>query len=510
MIRKTCPLFSIIASHATLIIHHFFPLAFSSFILHPSVRSMSRPILMSLFDESERRPLSVSELTAQVRGTIENRFASMWVEGEISNFRQAASGHWYFTLRDEGAQLRATCFRGVNCRIRFRPTDGLLVRVRGRMTVYEPRGEYELMVEALDPVGAGALRVAFEQLKERLAAEGLFDESLKRELPLLPRRIGVVTSPTGAAVRDIIRTIERRTRTVSVLVAPTRVQGEGAGAEIARAIKILNEHHLRALAEGRRDERIDAIIIGRGGGSSEDLWAFNEEEVARAIRASVVPVISAVGHETDFTIADFAADVRAATPTAAAEIVAEREDEIASYVEQLTHTLVNSARYRLLAERARVQEAAMSPGFDEVRMRLRVAREELEDARRRLERRFADASARARRRLEAAVRSLSPARMTANATRSRVRLTAAGTGLESGARARLEDARLRLAVVVASLDAMSPLAVLGRGYALAQDGRGRVVRESGAVGVGERVRVRLSRGALRCLVEEVEGEEAER
>src|SRR5437016_3770554 len=277
---------------------------------------------MSLFDASERRPLSVSELTSQVRGALENRFASVWVEGEISSFRAAASGHWYFTVRDEGAQLRATCFRGVNCRIRFRPSDGLLVRVRGRLTVYEPRGEYELMVEALDPVGAGALRVAFEQLKERLAAEGLFDESLKRELPLLPRRIGVVTSPTGAAIRDIIRTIERRTRTVSILVAPTRVQGDGAGMEIARAIKILNEHHQRALAEGRSEDCVDAIIVGRGGGSSEDLWAFNEEEVARAIFASAIPVVSAVGHEIDFTIADFVADLRAPTPSAAAELVA--------------------------------------------------------------------------------------------------------------------------------------------------------------------------------------------
>jgi exodeoxyribonuclease VII large subunit len=462
---------------------------------------------MSLFDAAERRPLSVSELTSQVRGAIENRFASVWVEGEISNFRAAASGHWYFTVRDDGAQLRATCFRGVNCRIRFRPSDGLLVRVRGRMTVYEPRGEYELIVEALDPVGAGALRVAFEQLKERLAAEGLFDESLKRELPLLPRRIGVVTSPTGAAIRDIIRTVERRTRTVSILVAPTRVQGEGAGSEIARAIKILNEHHALALAQGREDEALDAIIVGRGGGSSEDLWAFNEEEVARAIRASLVPVISAVGHETDFTIADFAADVRAATPTAAAEIVAEREDEIASYVERLTHGLVNAARYRVIGERARVQEAAMSPGFDEVRMRLRVAREELTDAGRTLERRAAELIARARRTLDATASRFSPARMASSAARSRVSLTLQGAALEAAARARLEDARTRLAVAAVSLDAMSPLAVLGRGYALAQDARGRILRESSAVAAGERVRVRLSSGALRCRVEEIEGEE---
>ncbi|HZT58670.1 MAG TPA: exodeoxyribonuclease VII large subunit [Pyrinomonadaceae bacterium] len=461
---------------------------------------------MSLFDAAERRPLSVSELTSQVRGAIENRFASVWVEGEIFNFRAAASGHWYFTVRDDGAQLRATCFRGVNCRIRFRPSDGLLVRVRGRLTVYEPRGEYELVVEALDPVGAGAIRVAFEQLKERLAAEGLFDESIKRELPLLPRRIGVVTSPTGAAIRDIIRTVERRTRTVSILVAPTRVQGEGAGAEIARAIKILNEHHARAVAAGREDERLDAIIVGRGGGSSEDLWAFNEEEVARAIRASLVPVISAVGHETDFTIADFAADVRAATPTAAAEIVAEREDEIASYVERLTHGLVNAARYRVIGERARVQEAAMSPGFDEVRMRLRVAREELTDARRALERKMTELAARSRRKLEVTSSRLSPARMASSASRSRVSLTLQRAALEAAAHSRLEDARARLSVAVASLDALSPLAVLGRGYALAQDERGAVLRESRAVKTGERVRVRLASGALRCRVEEVEGE----
>ena len=303
---------------------------------------------MSLFDEAERRPLSVSELTAQVRDALENRFASVWVEGEVSNFKAHKSGHWYFTIKDEAAQLRATCFRGVNRTIRFRPSDGLQVRARGRLTVYEPRGEYELSVEGLDPVGAGALRVAFEQLRERLAAEGLFDDARKRELPLLPRRIGVVTSLSGAGLRDIVRTIERRTRTVHILIAPARVQGLGAGSEIARAIESLNKHHLRAVQEGRPDDCVDAMIVGRGGGSTEDLWAFNEEEVARAIRASHIPIISAIGHETDFTIADLASDVRAATPTAAAEIVAEREDEIASYVEGLTHNIVNAARYRLI------------------------------------------------------------------------------------------------------------------------------------------------------------------
>ena len=275
---------------------------------------MKSPLLASLFDEIERRPLSVSELTSQVRGALENRFASVWVEGEISNFKAAASGHWYFTIKDESAQLRASCFRGVNRAIRFRPSDGLQVRARGRMTVYEPRGDYELVVEGLDPVGAGALRVAFEQMRERLQREGLFDESLKRPLPLLPRRVGVVTSPTGAAVHDILRVISRRTRTVNVLLSPTRVQGEGAAAEIVRAIGLLNSHHRAAAASGRAGDLVDVIIVGRGGGSAEDLWAFNGEEVARAIRASEIPVISAVGHETDFTIADFAADERRGAP----------------------------------------------------------------------------------------------------------------------------------------------------------------------------------------------------
>ncbi|HEX8096788.1 MAG TPA: exodeoxyribonuclease VII large subunit, partial [Pyrinomonadaceae bacterium] len=237
---------------------------------------MTKSLLLSLFDEVERRPLSVTELTTQVRGAIESRFASVWVEGEISNFKEAASGHWYFTVKDEGAQLRSTCFRGVNTRIRFRPSDGLQVRARGRLTVYEPRGEYELAVEALDPVGAGALRVAFEQMRDRLAAEGLFDEALKRPLPLFPRRIAVITSANGAAIRDVLNVIARRTRTVNVLFAPVRVQGEGAAREIARAIELVNRYHLEATSEGRNEDGVDAIIVGRGGGSAEDLWAFNE------------------------------------------------------------------------------------------------------------------------------------------------------------------------------------------------------------------------------------------
>ncbi|MFL6230549.1 MAG: exodeoxyribonuclease VII large subunit [Pyrinomonadaceae bacterium] len=466
---------------------------------------MKSPLLMSLFDETERRPLSVSELTSQVRGAIENRFATVWVEGEISNFRAPASGHWYFTIKDETAQLRASCFRGANSRIRFRPADGLQVRARGRMTVYAPRGDYELVVEGLDPVGAGALRVAFEQMRERLAREGLFDESLKRPLPLLPRRVGVVTSPTGAAVHDILRVIGRRTRTVNVLFAPTRVQGEGAAGEIVRAIARLNAHHRAALASGRMDDLIDAIIVGRGGGSAEDLWAFNEEEVARAIRASAIPVISAVGHETDFTIADFAADVRAATPSAAAELVAAREDEVAATVDALTRELVRNISYRLVHERARLQDVEMSPAFDEVRARLSAAARETTQLSHRLEKLIARVRERARKRLDDAACRLSPERNLARAERARTRLALARTSLDAAAVSRLDVERARFGVAAASLDALSPLAVLARGYAVAEDASGKTVRAARQVSAKDRVRVRLAEGALRCLVEEVEG-----
>jgi exodeoxyribonuclease VII large subunit len=465
---------------------------------------MTHPLLLSLFDETERRPLTVSELTAQVRAAVQSRFASVWVEGEVSNFRAHTSGHWYFTIKDETAQLRATCFRNTNRAIRFRPSDGLQLRARGRLTVYEPRGEYELEVEALEPVGAGALRVAFEQMRDRLSAEGLFNEELKRSLPLFPRRIGVVTSPNGAAIRDILNVIARRTRTVHVLFAPARVQGEGAAQEIARAIELLNRYHLEAIGSGLSDDGVDAIIVGRGGGSVEDLWAFNEEGVARAIRASIIPVISAVGHETDSTIADLAADVRAATPSAAAELVAAREDELEAYVFGLTHDLLRAVRYRIVNERMRVQEAAMSPGFDEVRERLRTAGTTVGALRHRLETLANRAAGRARRRADALVCRLSPARLGARVAEARVRFAVVRAAHDAAISGRLDDERARLAVAVASLDALSPLAVLKRGYALARDTRGRLLRDARAVKQGDAIHLRLADGRLLCRVEKQE------
>ena len=415
----------------------------------------NQPLFNALFDETERKPLTVSQLTNSIRIALESRFAAVWVEGEISNFKAHSSGHWYFTLKDENAQLRAKCFRSANTRIRFRPTDGLHVRARGKLSLYAPRGEYELVVEALDPVGAGALQIAFEQLRDRLRAEGLFAKELKRPLPVFPRRVGIVTSPTGAAIRDILNVISRRTRTVHVLFSPARVQGDLAGPQIAHAIRFINLYHERALREGRTADLVDVLIVGRGGGSTEDLWAFNTEEVARAIRKSAIPVISAVGHESDFTIADFVADFRAATPSAAAEIVAAREDQLCSALEHMGRQLVRLTRFKIVDLRSRVQEQALSHAFDEVKSRLASAR-----------RRFESAS----------------------------------SACDAAIDAKIQEGRERLGLAAASLDALSPLGVLQRGYAIAQDASGKLVRDAASVNVGDEVNVRLARGRLNTRV----------
>jgi len=468
---------------------------------------MNQPLFASLFDETERRPLSVSELTESVRKAIEARFSSVWVEGEISNFKAHSSGHWYFTIKDEGAQLRAKCFRSANSRIRFRPKDGLKVRARGRLSVYEARGDYELIVEALDPVGAGALQVAFEQLRDRLQAEGLFAAELKRPLPIFPGRVGIVTSPTGAAIRDILNVISRRTRTVHVLFSPARVQGESAGREIARAIKLLNEHHEKARQAGRDADFVDVLIVGRGGGSTEDLWAFNEEEVARAIRASVIPVISAVGHETDFTIADFVADRRAATPSAAAELVAAREDQICAHLAQAGQNLARLMRYKIVNARSRVQEQALSQAFDEVRGRLRDASTATNSAQHRLRIQMSQTLRSAQLRADALSGSLAPAHLRARFAEARARFESAQVGCQAAIGKQLTGAEKRLGLAAASLDALSPLAVLHRGYAMALRQDGTILRDASSVAVGDSISVKLAKGKLGTRVETVEDEE---
>jgi exodeoxyribonuclease VII large subunit len=457
---------------------------------------MSQPLFSALFDETERRPMTVSQLTNAIRVSLESRFAAVWVEGEISNFKSHSSGHWYFTIKDSGAQIRAKCFRSANQRIRFKPADGLHVRARGRLTVFQPRGEYELVVETLDPVGAGALRIAFEQLRDRLQTEGLFARELKRPLPVFPRRVGIVTSPTGAAIRDMLNVISRRTRTVNVLLSPAKVQGEGAGPDIARAIKLINQYHEKSLREGRERELVDVLIVGRGGGSTEDLWAFNTEEVARAIRQSAIPVISAVGHETDFTIADFVADHRAPTPSAAAEIVAAREDQLCSTLDQLCRQLNRLMRFKVVDARTRVQEHALSQAFDEVRTKLRDARVDLNSATHQLQVMMEQLLKRTNQRTNLLVQQMTPARLQARAANARARYDVAASSINAAMLNHLNQDRERLALAAASLDALSPLGVLSRGYAIAQDASGNLLTDAAAVSVGDEVNVRLAKGKL--------------
>jgi len=466
-----------------------------------NVHVMSQPLLASLFDSSERRPVSVSELTQQLRGAIEKRFASIWVEGEVSNFRAHNSGHWYFTLKDEFAQLRAACYRSSNQRIRFRIEDGMQVRARGRLSVYEPKGEYQLIADSLEPVGAGALQLAFEQTKARLQTEGLFARELKRAIPLFPRRVAVVTSTAGAAIRDILHVISRRTRSVHILIAAARVQGEGAAGEIVRAIRFLNEYHQHALRDGNAEAIIDVMIVGRGGGSIEDLWAFNEEVVARAIRSSAIPVISAVGHETDFTIADFVADLRAPTPSAAAEMVAAHENELCARLASLTATLARSMQYRISGARNQVQELALSTAFDAVSGRLRNALTATGAAEYRLHSTMHARLETAHRRLQDTGRSLSLPQLRATHAASRTKFESLQKARDQSINAHLQAAKRKLGLAAAALDAMSPLRVLERGYAIAHDSAGHVVREAGSVSIGEQLRLRLWKGELDCRIE---------
>jgi exodeoxyribonuclease VII large subunit len=456
------------------------------------------PLLQSLFDEEERRPLTVSELNDRVRGTLERNFASVWIEAEIVNFVEAHSGHWYFTLHDSDSQLRAACYARSNMRIRFRPFDGLQVRVRGKLSVYRPKGEYQILVESLEPVGEGALKVAFEQIKAKLEREGLFAEELKRQLPVLPRRVGVITSPTGAAIHDILNVISRRTRTVNVTLIPTRVQGETAGEEIEAAINFANLYNLTAA------EKIDVLIVGRGGGSSEDLWAFNEERVARAIRASLIPVISAVGHEIDFTIADFVSDRRAPTPSAAAEIVAESEEALRYYIQQKTQDLFQIAQFRMLQAQNRLQEAALSPVFIEFPQKIRDLGYEVEDCTDRLQNGFTALLEAFRGRIDSLGGRMSPVRLATKLHGNRTRLALLSQRSATAAKNRLDAADEKMKIAFASLDALSPLAVLRRGFSITENQAGEILRRSVQTHIGDKLNIRLGEGSLKAEVVSLE------
>ncbi len=457
---------------------------------------MKSQLLQSLFDEQERRPLSVSELNEQVKNALEKSFASVWVEAEIVNFVTANSGHWYFTLHDSDSQLHAACYVRNNNRIRFQPFDGLQVRVRGKLSVYQPKGEYQMLVESLEPVGEGALKVAFEQIKAKLANEGLFDEELKRDLPFFPRRIGVVTSPNGAAFHDVLNVLSRRTRTVHVTLIPTRVQGETAGEEITNAIESANIFNRKA----DTNEKIDVLIVGRGGGSAEDLWAFNEERVARAIRASKIPVISAVGHEIDFTIADFVSDRRAPTPSAAAEIVAESEDAIAVFLSQKTQDLFQSIDYKILKSRSDLQEFARSPVFSEFPQQVKDWRYEIEDLTESMRDALTEKLKIEEKISEGFKSRLSPLKLAAKLNEKKIRLALLEQKQIAAVQNKIDAKNEKLKIRMASLDALSPLAVLSRGFSITETDAGEILRNAENVKPNERVRIRLARGKIEARV----------
>jgi len=439
----------------------------------------------------ERVVCTVSELVLRIKETLEDRFPAVWVEGEISNLRIPSSGHVYFTLKDDGAQLRCVLFRSRGRRVAFQPEDGMQVLAFGGLDVYAARGEYQLIVELLEPKGVGALQLAFEQLKRRLEAEGLFEAGRKRALPPFPRTIGIVTSPTGAAIRDMLHVIGRRFADLRVLITPVRVQGEEAPGEIVRALRDLQEV-----------PELDVVIVGRGGGSIEDLWAFNDERVARAISACRVPVISAVGHETDFTIADFVADLRAPTPSAAAEVVVREKLHVIRALCDMYDTLKQAMAARLARERQRIDSLGRRRVLTDAARALRDWHRRLDELGTRLA-----LGARANRRLgehrlslaRNALRSLNPVARIANGTvvlaQLRVRLASAGAN-------RAKTARHRLDAAVGQLDSLSPLAVLGRGYSLTRLlPSGAIVRSAAQTRPGDAIEILLREGALDARVE---------
>jgi exodeoxyribonuclease VII large subunit len=441
---------------------------------------------------SERQVYTVSELTLRLKAALEEAFPAVWVEGEISNLRTPGSGHSYFTLKDEGAQLSAVLFRGRGRRVRFDLEDGMQVLVFGGLDVYAARGQYQLVVEMMEPQGLGALQLAFEQLKRKLEAEGLFDEGRKRPLPAFPRVIGVVTSPTGAAIRDILNIIGRRFGDLRILIAPVRVQGDEAPGEIIQAL--LN---LQTVAE------LDVVIVGRGGGSIEDLWAFNDEGVARAIVACCVPVISAVGHETDFTIADFVADLRAPTPSGAAELVVREKLAVVESLVDLYARLKQAVTAEIAAYRERVEYLGRRRVLTDPARALRDLHRRLDELQGRLRLGLRSSQRQVTHRLALATGALR--------SRNPLARIAGGAALLAQLRGRLiasaahsvKVSRSRFAETVGRLESLSPLGVLARGYSLTRLPSGAVVRSAGQVAVGDPLEILLHQGALGARVTDV-------
>ena len=467
---------------------------------------MSRPKQGSQWDfgdlfpaEQTRRVLSVSEVTAKIRKALEKEVGVLWVSGEVTNLRAQASGHVYFTLKDASAQLSCVLFRGDAAANREFLQDGQKLLLNGELTVYEPRGQYQLVVRAIEPQGVGALQAAFEKLKRKLQAEGLFDAARKRPLPRLPRRLGLVTSPTGAAIRDVLHVIERRAPGIEVILAPCRVQGEGAAAEIVGAIRLLNDW---SVSEASAEQRLDLILVTRGGGSLEDLWAFNEEAVARAVFESALPVVSAVGHEIDFTISDFVADLRAATPSAAAEIITEGFVASRQWVAEAARRLGQIMRQRLEADGDHVAELAARLARCHPKRHLQEQFQRLDDLLVSLLR----ATRRGYREREAAwenlrqrLARLRPSAKLAGQQRALLELA---RRLPEPARRALEQRRALVAHFETRLRLLSPGSVLARGYSITSDaGTGKILRSADEAKPGQHLKTQLHTGEIRSIVD---------
>ncbi len=453
---------------------------------------------MKLSLPSERRIFRVGELNAEVQSLFETQFRGIWVAGEVSGCRVASSGHYYFSLKDEQSQLKCALFKGAARFAKFKPQDGLAVLARGSLEVYEARGEYQLIVELLEPQGAGALQVAFEQLKKKLAAEGLFEAARKRALPKLPRRIGVVTSPAGAVISDILHVLERRFPGLHVRLFPAQVQGEGSIAQVCQGIVHFS-----------RTDWAEVVIVARGGGSLEDLWTFNEEAVARAIAASEVPVISAVGHETDFTIADFVADCRAPTPSAAAEIAICTRESLVEQINGYRAKAVQGMRYRLLVCSRDLHQQGVQRAATLVNRTLTKRAQRLDDMDfqlRRLERGLLETR---RKRWQELSGRLAATDLRLRFARIRHRQALVEETLKKCARTRVWQARQRYESLQAYLTQLSPLTVLGRGYAIVENREKRILRSAAEAAVGAQLRIRLHRGELDATVSAVRDDRTE-
>ncbi|PYU35821.1 MAG: exodeoxyribonuclease VII large subunit [Acidobacteria bacterium] len=458
---------------------------------------MAKPFQLPLMPR--RTIWSVSDLTARIRDLLAGEFTDVFVEGEVSNAHAAQSGHLYFTLKDNHAQIRCVCFRTQLARLKFRPEDGLHVTVRGSISVYESRGEYQFYVEHVEPVGLGALQLAFEQLKKRLDAEGLFDPERKKSLPVLPLCVGLITSPRGAAVRDIVRILQRRFPNLRIVLYPVRVQGEGAAGEIVQAIRYFD-----------RKQLADVLILARGGGSLEDLRAFNEEPVARAIVACTIPIIAGIGHETDFTIADFAADIRASTPSAAAEMVVRTRQEFDGHLCDLRDKIAQLLRYRVLQASHKLRELDLHRAARRLEDTLRRRRQHTDELAAQLAGGLRGRVETLQRRFDLALSRLAAVDFRARLRAAAVRLDQRTSELEVRMSRALGTKGQLLEKLLVQLQERSPLRLLERGYAICYDAAGNVVQAADQVEIGERIRVQLARGRLGAEVQERETREGER